>query len=486
MQDSATSVPADAQGTRRSGMVVAVLCFGGLCAALMQTLVIPIQGELPRLLDTSVSNASWVVTATLLGGAVAMPVAGRLGDMYGKQRVLAASAAILIAGSLVCAVANSIAPMVAGRALQGMAMGFIPVAISMVREVTPPQMATTSIAILSSTLGVGGAIGLPLSAWVVQEYNWHLLFWLSAVLAALVLICVIVVIPTVQDAYGGSFDAIGAVGLSIGLVAALVGLSKASTWGWASAKSWACIIGGLAVLALWARYQSRKHEPLVDLATTTRKPVLMTNLAAVLIGVGMMAQSIVIPQLLELPADTGHGLGQSLLQTGLWMAPGGLMMMAMAPVSSRLITVFGARVALSIGGVVLASGYLIGLFMMSAPWQLLIATLVACAGVGIGYAAMPTLILENAPKHESGSAVGINTLAWSIGTTLAGALMATLLTSQTTALAPGMPDIPTKGAFQLCFLFGAIASMIGAGIALAASPGRSAEPADDSSLARAV
>lgn len=462
---------------RSARLVVAVLCFGGLCAALMQTLVIPIQGELPQLLHTSVSNASWVVTATLLGGAVAMPVAGRLADILGKQRVLAASAGILIVGSMICALADTLTPMLVGRTLQGIAMGYIPVAISLVREVTPPRMAATAIATLSATLGVGGAIGLPLSAWVVQTSDWHLLFWLSAGLSVLVLLASLLFVPRVRSAHPAAFDLVGALGLAVGLVAALVGLSKASSWGWGAAATWACIVGGLLVLALWARYESRRSEPLVDLRATIRRPVLLTNVAAVLIGVGMMAQSIVIPQLLEMPEATGYGLGQDLLQTGLWMAPGGLMMMLMAPVSSRLITALGAKVALAIGGSVLGAGYLVALFLMSAPWQLLIATIVASAGVGIGYAAMPTLILENVPQHESGSAVGINTLARSVGTTLAGALMATLLTSQTTVLAPGSPKIPTEGAFQLCFLFGAIAAFIGAAVALTISRGRGHEPA---------
>lgn len=100
-------------------VTVAVLCFGGLVAALTQTMVIPIQGELGQLLGTSEANASWVVTATLVAGAVAMPIAGRLGDLFGKQRVLAISASVLVLGSLVCALSSTLLPMLAGRLLQG-------------------------------------------------------------------------------------------------------------------------------------------------------------------------------------------------------------------------------------------------------------------------------------------------------------------------------------------------------------------------------
>src|SRR3954452_25017894 len=122
---------------------VIFLCFAGMSVSLMQTLVIPIQSELPEFLSTSAANASWVVTITLLGAAVAMPIAGGLGDLFGKQRVLVGSSVLMLAGSLVCALSDSLAPVIAGRGLQGLAMGFIPVGISLIREVVPPTMATT-------------------------------------------------------------------------------------------------------------------------------------------------------------------------------------------------------------------------------------------------------------------------------------------------------------------------------------------------------
>ena len=141
---------------------VVVLCFGGLTASLTQTLLIPIQGELGLLLGSSQANAAWVITITLLAAAVAMPVAGRLADLFGKQRVLVASAGLLLFASIVCALSDSLAPMLVGRAMQGLAMGFIPVGISLMREITPPHLTGTAIAAMSATLGVGGAIGLPL------------------------------------------------------------------------------------------------------------------------------------------------------------------------------------------------------------------------------------------------------------------------------------------------------------------------------------
>lgn len=442
-------------------------------------MVIPIQSELPVLLGTSPSNAGWVITITLLAAAVAMPLAGRLADMFGKQRVLTVNAATLVVGSAVCAMADSIGPMLAGRALQGLAMGFIPVGISLIREITPPKMAGTSIAAMSATLGIGGAIGLPLAAWIADAGNWHVLFWVSAAVAAVILVLVITVVPHVHDGSSGSLDVIGAVGLATGLISFLVGISKGNEWGWTDPKTLGFILGGLAVLGVWGSYELRQDEPLVDLRTTARLPVLMTNIAAVAIGFGMMAQSIAVPQLLQIPEATGYGLGQSLLAAGLWMAPGGLMMLVFAPVSSNLIRGLGARTTLMIGAAVLGSGYLVAVFLMGAPWQLLIASCIAAAGVGIGYAAMPTLILDNVDPREAGAAVGLNALMRSMGTTLAAAVMAAILTSNTTAM--GTFDIPTKGAFQACFIVGAVAAFVGVAIA-GLVPRRIKANADDSEL----
>jgi len=442
---------------------VVVLCFGGLTASLTQTLLIPIQSELPQLLHTTGANAAWVITITLLAGGVAMPTAGRLADLYGKQRVLVASAALLVVASVVCGLSGSLAPMLVGRALQGLAMGFIPVGISLMREITPPHLTGTAIAAMSATLGVGGAIGLPLSAFVAQHWSWHALFWVAAGLAAIVLASAWLLVPHVADAASGRFDTIGALGLAVGLVGFLVGVSKASDWGWADARTVGAMAAGLAVLLVWGRYQTRTREPLVDLRTTARLPVLMTNVAAVAVGFGMMAQAIVVPQLLQIPAVTGYGLGQSILAAGLWMAPSGLMMLVFAPVSARLMVVVGAKRTLMIGATVLGSGYLVGFFLMGSAWELMLACIVASAGVGIGYAAMPTLILDAVPMQEAASAVGVNALMRSVGTTLAAAVMATVLTGSTKVV--GGFAFPTEGAFKWCFTLGAAAAFLGVAIA---------------------
>ncbi|GAA2382887.1 MFS transporter [Gordonia cholesterolivorans] len=452
-------------GDRGALGIVITLCLGGLVASLMQTLIIPVQPELPQLLHTSISNASWVITATLLGGAVAMPIAGRLGDMYGKQRVILASALLLVVGSLICAIGGTLVPMLIGRAVQGMSMGFIPVGISLMREVTPPRLTSMAVAAMSATLGVGGAIGLPVSAWVAQTWDWRALFWASAGLALLITVLVVVIVPNVADSAGGRLDVVGAVGMAAGLCSVLIAVSKGKDWGWASGATLGFLAAGVVVLLAWAMFELRHSDPLVDLRTTAKPTVLLTNLAAIAIGFGMMAQAIVVPTMLEVPDSVG-GFGQTILQTGLWMAPGGIMMMLFAPISGMLINRLGPKLTLAIGGAVLCVGYLTAYFLMNAPWQLAVASVIGSAGVGIGYAAMPALIMGAVPITEAGAAVGLNGLMRSVGTTLSSAVMAVVLAASTIDLGGGH-QVPTHSAFRWCFLIGAAAAFVGVLITLA-------------------
>ena len=203
-----------------------------------------------------------------------MPIAGRLGDMFGKQRVLVGSAVLLLAGRWSAPCPTPLLPMLAGRALQGLAMGFIPVGISLMREVVPPAMATTAVAAMSATLGVGGAIGLPLSAWIAETFDWHALFWVPAGLAVAGRCSASsFLVPTCTTPTRGRFDVVGAVGLAVGLVAALVGVSKGNDVG-LGPRPHARAASRSASSCCWpgAGYELRQDEPLCDLRVTAQPP----------------------------------------------------------------------------------------------------------------------------------------------------------------------------------------------------------------------
>ncbi len=438
--------------------IVVVLALGGIVVALMQTLIIPIIPDLPRLVGASAADTAWAITATLLAAAVATPVMGRLGDMYGKRRLLLISLVILIAGSLVAALATSLIPLVVGRALQGFASGVIPLGMSLLRDIVAPEKLAGAVAVISASLGVGGALGMPLAALIAEYASWHMLFWVSAALGAVALIAAVIVVPESHLRASGPFDFAGAATLSITLVALLLAISKGSDWGWGSATTIVLFAVAAVFAVIWVLWELRTQRPLVDVRVAAGKQVLMTNTASIVFGFAMFAQSLVIPQVIELPEATGYGLGGSILVAGLAMAPGGLLMMAMAPVSSRITMSVGPKYTLMAGAVVVALGYLFGVFWMNAVWQLVVIGMIISAGIGLAYAAMPALIMGAVPPEETGAANSFNTLMRSLGTSFASAIAGVILASVTMEL--GGVALPSDSAFRIVMIAAAGASMV--------------------------
>ncbi|GGS43418.1 MFS transporter [Streptomyces cinerochromogenes] len=453
--------------------MVPVLAFAGIVVAVMQTLLVPVIKDLPQLLDTAPSNATWVLTSTLLSGAVATPIMGRLGDLYGKRRMLVLSLAVMVVGALVSAVTSQLLLMIAGRTLQGFAMGAIPLGIGLMRDMLPREKLGSAMALMSSSIGVGGGLALPAAALVAQHADWHALFYGAAGLGALAIVLTLVAVPESPMRAEGSFDLLGALGLSTGLVLLLLPITKGSDWGWSSGTTLGLFAGSLAVLLLWGVYELRVPAPLVDLRTTARREVLLTNLASIMVGVSFYVVSLVLPQLLQLPTATGYGLGQSMVVAGLCVAPLGLTMMFTAPVYARLSARYGPKVTLITGLLVIAIGYGGGLGLMDAAWQTVVTSVVLGAGIGLAYSSLPALIVGAVPASETGAANGLNTLMRSIGTSVSSAVIGMVLAN--TADDVGGVEIPTMHGFRVSFLIATAAVAVGLLLAIflpkAARPG---------------
>ncbi|MGW7339054.1 MFS transporter [Streptomyces sp. NPDC054808] len=444
---------------RASGATVPVLAFAGIVVAVMQTLLVPVIKDLPRLLDTSPSNATWVLTSTLLSGAVATPIMGRLGDLFGKRRMLIASLSVMVVGALLSALTDALIPMIVGRTLQGFAMGAIPLGIGLMRDMLPRERLGSAMALMSSSIGVGGGLALPAAALVAQHTDWHALYFGAAGLGVLSIALTLLVVPESPLRAKGSFDLPGALGLSAGLILFLLPVSKGSDWGWSSPTTLGLFAAAIAVLLLWGLMELRVAAPLVDLRTTARREVLLTNLASIMVGVSFFVISLVLPQLLQLPTGTGYGLGQSMVVAGLCVAPLGLTMMFTAPVYARLSARYGPRTTLIIGLVIIGIGYAGGLGLMNAAWQTVLTSVLIGAGIGLAYSSLPALIIGAVPASETGAANGLNTLMRSIGTSVSSAVIGMVLANTSTDA--GGVAVPTMHGFRVSFLIAAAAVAVG-------------------------
>ncbi|MDA4892360.1 MFS transporter [Streptomyces sp. MS2A] len=443
--------------------IVAVLLATGLCASFLFTLVVPIQSKLPDLLGAAREDTAWVVTATLLASAVVTPIAGRLGDMYGKRRIILSLLVITLVGSVVVALSSQIQGVVIGRTLQGAMAGVIPLGIAVMRDVLPTERVDGAVAMMSSTLGVGGALGLPISALITEYADWHLLFWVTTVLCAAAFVLVLWVVPVSVLRTEGRFDYLGAAGLSIALIGVLLAVSRGDQWGWSSPATLLSGFGGLALLVLWGWYQLRAKEPLLDLRVAARRPVLLTNLASIAMGFALFASNVVYPQLLELPPESGVGFGLPLIAASLVVMPSGVLMMLLSPVAGRVAHAIGPKVLLLGGAAALIAAYAFTILLHSEVWHVLVANLLIGVGIGFGYASMPMLIMRSVPQNETGASNGLNALCRSLGTSAAAAVMGAVLAASSAQSPMGQP---TENGFQLAFLLGIGAAAVAFVLAL--------------------
>ncbi|MFH9854310.1 MFS transporter [Streptomyces althioticus] len=456
------TTPARPSG-RAGAAVVPVLAFAGIVVAVMQTLLVPVVKDLPRLLDTAPADATWVLTSTLLSGAVATPIMGRLGDLFGKRRMLVVSLAVMVVGALVSAFTSDLLVMIAGRTLQGFAMGAIPLGIGLMRDMLPRERLGSAMALMSSSIGVGGGLALPAAALVAQHTDWHALYLGAAGLGVLAIALTLAVVPESPLRAKGTFDLPGALGLTAGLLLFLLPVSKGSAWGWTSGTTLGLFGAAAVVLLLWGLMELRVAAPLVDLRTTARREVLLTNLASIMVGVSFFVVSLVLPQLLQLPTAS-DGLGQSMVVAGLCVAPLGLTMMFTAPVYARLSARYGPKVTLIIGLLVIAAGYGGGLGLMSAAWQTVVTSVVLGAGIGLAYSSLPALIVGAVPASETGAANGLNTLMRSIGTSVSSAVIGMVLANTSDVV--GGVAVPTLHGFRVSFGIATAAVAVGLVLAL--------------------
>lgn len=257
---------------------------------------------------------------------------------------------------------------------------------------------------------------------------------------------------------GGRFDLAGSLGLSAGLVSLLLAVSKGADWGWTSATTLGLFAAAVVILLSWGAYELRARQPLVDLRTTARRQVLFTNLASIALGFSMFAMSLVLPQLLQLPEQTGYGLGMSMLTTGLVLAPQGLVMMVVSPFSAAVTKAKGPKVTLMIGALIVAAGYGLNIVLMSEVWHLILASCVIGAGVGFTYGSLPALIMGAVPASETAAANSLNALMRSLGTSFASAIAGVILAQMTTGFHGRA--LPSESGFKVVMAIGAGAALL--------------------------
>lgn len=444
---------------RPAWAVVLVLGLAGIAVALQQTLLVPLLPEFPAILSVSSDDASWVITAALLASAIATPIMTRLADMFGKRRMMLVCLASMTVGSVLGGLGVGFYAVVAARSLQGLAAAMIPIAISIMRDELPKERVSGAVALMSATFGIGAAAGLPLSGIIYEQLGWHAIFWISAGTGLILIAAILWTVSESTIRTRGRFDYPGAILLSLALGALLLAISKGSAWGWGSQQVILLFTIAAVAIAIWVPVELKTGQPLVDLRTSGRRPVLLTNVASLLVGFAMFANLLVTVQQLQLPAVLGYGFGMSVVAAGLAMVPGGVAMVLFSPISGRMITKYGGRITLLIGIGTMAAFYILRIFTTENVVMVIVTSTVISVATAVAFAAMPTLIMAAVPITETASANGLNALVRSIGTSICSATIAAVLASLTVQLGPAV--VPSHEAVQVVFALTSCAALAG-------------------------
>jgi EmrB/QacA subfamily drug resistance transporter len=456
------SAETEAPHRQHYNVTFVLLATAGISYALLQSLVAPALPELQHALHTSENSVSWVLTAYLLSASIATPVIGRLGDMYGKERLLTIVLVLLAVGTVVSALSTTLAVMLVGRVVQGAAGGVFPLAFGIIRDEFPRERVAGGIGLMSALLGVGGGVGLVLSGPIVDHLDYHYLFWIPLIPIVIVTGLIQVFVPESPVRVPGRINWAGAALMSGGLAAVLIAVSETATWHWLSAKTIGCIAVGVVLLAFWVRSESRSANPLVDMHMMRIRGVWTTNTVALMLGFGMYASFILLPQYVETPTRAGFGFGSSVTQAGFFLVPSTLMMLIVGSQTGRLEKRFGSKPPLLAGGAFAMASFVMLAFARTERWEVYLAAALLGAGIGLAFGAMANLIIENVGPEQTGVATGMNTVTRTVGGAFGGAATASILAGTVT-----VSGYPTARGFTLAFAACAIAIGIGILIGLA-------------------
>jgi len=434
----------------RQRALVPVLVFLGTVVAVISSLGAPLVPTIAVVDHISLADAQWSLTITLLVGALATPVMGRLGDGPHRRRVILGAAAVVLAGSVLAALPLGFGFLVAGRGLQGVGLGLVPLAIATARDALPAERSRSAVAMLSITTVAGVGLGYPLTGLITQSMGMHAGFWFGAIISALALLGAALVVPHAHGREQRPLDGPGAVLLGAGLAGVLLSLSEGDAWGWTSAGTLGLGLVGLLLLGLWVGHELRTDHPLIDLRTLRNPVVLTADVSGLIAGVAMYMLISMVTRFVQTPSSAGYGFGASIVVAGLVLLPFSVASVFSSKLAPLLARRTSTMMVLPIGSAISLLSMLMFLVARGSLWELFVIMAVAGLGVGCTFAVMPGLIVNAVPAHETGSAISFNQVLRTVGYSTGSVLSAVVLESHT----PTGQLLPDSGGYQVAAWLG--------------------------------
>lgn len=400
------------------------------------------------------AGVGWLVTSFLIVGAASTALCGRLGDMLGRGRVMLVLLFCAGIGSLISAQATSLQWIIVGRAVQGMSAAVTALCVGLVREHLPPARVALGVGIVTAMATVGVGIGMVLGGVIVDHFTWQWLFYCSAAMAAAAIVLAMAFLPLSRgEGYSRDVDILGGILFAPAVAAILFALTKVKSWGWWDGRTLSWLGGGILVLALWAVYEARHKNPLINVRLFSHRQVALTNLAMALFAIGTSQVMQVILLLLQQPEWTLAGFGVSATAAAMLKFPSLALSMVASPWSGSIAGRHGARRATLAGAALVLPGW-IGMTMWHHAIPAVVGMLFLISfGGAMMYAAMPNLLIEVVPAERTSEAIGVLHVTRTTFTAVGAQVVAMTLASATvTDAARGPGTYPAASAYFLTFI----------------------------------
>lgn len=436
--------------------------------ASLVTIVLYVEGmltpSLPSIEQTfaiTPGQASLILSSYIITGVALSPVVGKLGDIYGKRKMLG----IVLVLYAVCVSVTGFSPtysfMVTARAFQGIGLTIFPLGMSLVREEFPRDMVPRAQGLLSAMFGAGFAVSLPLGAWVSNSYGWRVTY--HTAIPFVVVLAVLVFLLVRESPYRRpetKVDYVGASLLGASLAFFVLALSEGASWGWVSVPTLGFILLGAALLAPLIGYEVRYHarggEAILDFGLLRQRNVMVTNVVGAVAGLGMYLALLSMVFLFETPTAVG-GYGESILGAGLGLVPLALGMLVFAALAGMVVSRVGTRPMTAIGAGVTAVAFLTAIPPHPLDVLLVVEFFIG-AGIGITNSGMINLLVLTVNPREMGLATSLSSVFRNMGSSIGAPLSGSLLATFTTVLVTpaGSVVLPSFLAFQWSFALAAI------------------------------
>ncbi len=408
----------------------ALLLFAGfaIMSLYIETMLVPSLPSIGKQYGIDAAETSLIISMYLVSGVALNPIVGKLGDIYGKKRVLKFILPIYVIAVGVTGFSPNFTFLLVSRTIQGVGLTLFPLLISLIQEEFPKEMVPRSLAIIVAMFSVGAAIGLPIGSFISNSFGWQVTY--HTAFPFVLVIAILMLINIRESRYTRpevKIDYVGAIGLAASLAMIVFALSEGTAYGWTSAPILFLIIGGIIIMAALLFYEKRVPEPILNSKLLSIKNVLCSNILVFFAGLGMFFSYQMFAYLFE--SQSPLGFGYTIFQTGLAIVPFSIMSILMAPIAGRYIPRLGVKPFFTGGAILAIIGFAFAAIYISDPTLTIIGE--AIIGAGLAIVNIPTinLLVLSIEQRDMGLATSLNSVfrfsGSALGAPIAGLLIAT-------------------------------------------------------------